>query len=93
MWEKIKDTFGLPIIMIGGFFYVLLLIFKFFFITPFENWYENIKNAEAKDRYKVILRGLLILLAISAFIALSIYMNDGATHYDHYDEYRNEPGW
>lgn len=96
MWEKIKDTFGLPIIMIGGFFYVLFMIFRFFFISPFVNWFENIRDAEDKEKGRAILRGIAIILGIVALIAIGVYNNYGSSYdyeRDHYDEYRNEPGW
>lgn len=96
MWEKIKDIFGLPFIMIGGFFYALFAIFRFLFISPFANWFENIRDAKDGEKGKVVLRGILIILGIVTLIAIGVYNNAGSTYdyeRDHYDEYRNEPGW
>ena len=96
MWERIKDFFGLPLTMIGGFFYVLYMIFRLFFISPFENWAENIRKAKDGDKGKVVFRGILIILGIIALIAIGVYNHAGTSYdyeRDHYDEYRNEPGW
>lgn len=97
MWEKIKDILSMPLIMIGGFFYTLFAIFRFLFISPFENWFEKIKEAEGEDKEKVIFRGIFIIIVLAALIALGVYNNSSSSMYDyerdHYDEYRNEPGW
>jgi hypothetical protein len=94
--EKGEGFIGLPFIMIAVFFRALFEIFKFFFISPFINWAENIKEAKDEDKGKVVLRGVLILLAVAALIAIGVYNNSGSSYdyeRDHYDEYRNEPGW
>ena len=61
MWEKIKDILSWPFIMIGGLFYTLFAIFRFLFISPFENWFENIRDAKDEEKGKVVLRGILII--------------------------------
>lgn len=96
MWEKLKDILGLPLVMLGGFFYVLFMILRFFFISPFANWFENIRDAKDGEKGKVVLRGILIILGIVTLIAIGVYNNTSSAYdyeRDHYNEYRNEPRW
>ena len=55
--EKGEGFIGLPFIMIAVFFRALFEIFKFFFISPFINWAENIKEAKDEDKGKKSCQG------------------------------------
>ena len=75
---------------------ILFWLIKTLIIDVIKDTYKDSYKETTKDKAKAILKSMgngIIMIAILALVGMCCYNPDKNDSNDHYDEYRNEPGW